>query len=308
MRNRFKPYLYFLAGIAIATSAFVAMSFRDSDKGEGAVNVQQDGKLQYKWYAPDLPKQLAFAGERVPLERQDVREQLDRELLSNYYQHGTMLYVLKLSTRFFPVIERILKENGIPDDFKYLCVAESALRNQTSPASAVGYWQFVPAAAQRYGLEVSDQVDERYNLERSTDAACKYFLEAKAKFGTWTAAAASYNCGLGGYSKFTAYQQTTDYYSIMLPEETMRYVFRIMAFKYLITNAEKMGFVLYPSDQYKPNNIRKVTVDATVSDLVQFAINNGSNYRAMKLLNPWLRDHVLTVKPGKSYTIDFPAN
>jgi hypothetical protein len=306
MMRKISPYVYIAIGGLIAGGAFFGMSFREPVKGEAPLDVKQDGKLQYKWYCPDLPAQINFAGERVPLERWEVREFFDRELLSNYYQHGSTLYILKLSTRYFPVIEQKLKANGIPDDFKYLCVAESALRNQTSPANAVGYWQFVQSAAQRYGLEVNDEVDERYSIEKATDAACRYILDAKAKFGSWTAAAASYDCGLAGYSKFTSYQQTNDYYNTMLPDETMRYVFRILAYKYLITNAEKMGFILYPSDQYQPVKTKTLTVDSTIHDLAQFAINNGSSYKMLKILNPWLRDHALTVKAGKSYEIKLP--
>jgi membrane-bound lytic murein transglycosylase D len=308
MSKKISLYIYIAIGGLLATVAVIGMSFRDPAKGEGAVEVKQDGKLQYKWYTPDLPTQINFAGERVPLEKWEVREQFDRELLSNYYQHGSTLYILKLSTRYFSIIEQRLKANGIPDDFKYLCVAESALRNQISPANAVGFWQFVPSAAQRYGLEVNDEVDERYNLEKSTDAACRYFLESRTKFGSWTAAAASYNCGQAGYSKFISFQQTNDYYNTMLPDETMRYVFRIITFKYIMTNAEKLGFILYPSDQYQPIKTRTITVDSTIYDLAQFAIDNGSNYKMLKILNPWLRDHTLTVRAGKTYEIKLPAS
>lgn len=309
MKKKISPIVWFSAGCLLTAILVIAVSFRINDKTESTVEVKQDGRLQYKWYIPELPKQISFAGEKVPLDRWDVREQFSRELLSNYYQHGTLLYILQLSSRYFPVIEERLKANGVPDDFKYLCVAESALRNQTSPANASGYWQFVPATAERYGLEVNDQVDERYNLVKSTDAACKFLNEAYSKFGSWTAAAASYNCGQGGYNKFASYQHTTNnYYDIMLPEETMRYVFRILAFKYLIGNSMQMGFMLNSIEQYHPVKTKTIDITASVPDLAQFAIDNGSSYRMLKLLNPWLRDHELTVKPGKTYQVELPVN
>jgi membrane-bound lytic murein transglycosylase D len=307
MKLQLKSALYIILGAAIATSAIIGMSFRKSNKDETTVEVKEDGRLQYKWYVPELPKTMNFAGEKVPLERQDIREQFERELLYNYYNQYSTLYILKLSTRYFPLIEQRLKANGVPDDFKYLCVAESALRNQTSSAGAVGFWQFMKTTGPTYGLEINDEVDERYHVAKSTDAACMYLKDAYAKFGSWTAAAASYNCGMGGYNKFSSFQQTSDYYNLLLPEETMRYVFRIITFKHLISSAERMGYMVPFAEGYKPIPTRAITIDATIPDLSQFALNNGSNYRTLKTLNPWLREHTLKVKPGKTYVIELPA-
>lgn len=306
MSNKFKTALYFVAGVIIASSAFVGMSFRESDKEETKVEVKNDGRLQYKWYTPEVPKQMTFAGEKVPLERWDIQEQFERELLYNYYNQYSTLYILRLSTRYFPLIEQRLKANGVPDDFKYLCVAESALRNQVSSAGAVGFWQFMKGTAPTYGIEINNDVDERYHVLKSTDAACKYLKDAHDKFGTWTAAAASYNCGMGGYNKFSSFQQTSDYYNLLLPEETMRYVFRIITFKYLMSKAEELGYIIPTTDAYKPVPTKKITVSETIPDLAQFAINNGTNYRMLKMLNPWLREHSLAVKPGKTYEIEIP--
>lgn len=303
---RIRPIMYFGIGLITGAGILLGYSFKKVNDTEETVEVSKDGRLQYKWYAPELPKTMSFAGERVPLERQDIKEQLDRELLYNYYNQYSTIYILKLADRYFPVIEPILKENGIPDDFKYLCIAESALQNQTSRMGAVGFWQFMPATAPQYGLEVADEVDERYNVVKATEAACKYFWQAYNKLGSWTAAAASYNMGQGGYNNQAAFQQTNDYYDLLLPEETMRYVFRILAFKQLIGEAQHFGYVVGKGDVYKPYKTRTITVTASIPNLAQFALDNGISYRTLKTLNPWLRDKKLTVKSGKSYTLTLP--
>lgn len=297
-----------LLGVFIGIAFFAGFSFRYEDSGEEHVKVFDDGRLQYKWYSTQVPAGMTFAGEKVPLDQWEIRERLDRELLMNYYMHGSLIYTLKHTTRVFPVIEKKLKENGLPEDFKYLCAAESALRNQISSAGAVGYWQFLKATGIQYGLEITEEVDERYHLEKSTDAACKYLRNAYSRFGSWTAAAASYNCGLGGYGSRSTFQQSADYYNLLLPEETNRYIFRILALKQLISNAEEYGFILPDQDQYKPIPTRKVQVNESIPDLAQYALNNGTNYKILKTLNPWLRDKKLTVAAGKSYTLELPFN
>jgi membrane-bound lytic murein transglycosylase D len=281
-------------------------SFKSINESEETVEVKKDGRLQYKWYPTELPKGISFAGEKVPLERSEVWEQLDRELLYNYYNQYSLIYILKLSHRYFPIIEPILKENDIPEDFKYLCVAESALQNATSRVGAIGFWQFMPATAPQYGLEVSDEVDERYDPAKSTIAACKYFKQAYNKLGSWTAAAASYNMGQSGYAGQSSFQQMTNYYDLLLPEETMRYVFRILAFKLLLGNAEKFGYIVPVAERYKPFKVKNVAVDTSISNLAQFAIDNNTTYRKLKILNPWLRDRKLTVRPGKTYMVALP--
>lgn len=306
MRTRFKPIVYFLSGV-VATGAIASVfAFRQVNNDEAIVEVQDDNKLQYKWYPVETPKALTFAGEKVPLERWEVKERLDRELNINYYMHGTTLYLIRQSTRYFPMIEDILKANGVPEDFKYLCVAESGFQQVTSPAGASGFWQFMKTTAPRYGLIVNDEIDERYNVRKTTEAACKYFLEAYSKFNSWTAAAASYNCGMGGYGKQTEYQLTTNYYDLALPEETNRYVFRILALKCLLGNAKRYGYIVTGNDAFKPLKTKTITVDSTIDDLADFATENGSSYKMLKLANPWLRAHTLTVKPGKTYEIELP--
>ncbi|MFT4061582.1 MAG: lytic transglycosylase domain-containing protein [Edaphocola sp.] len=293
-------------GMVAGISFMVGMAF-DKANNNDPVEITDDGRLQYKWFSTKTPKTMNFCGENVPLQRWEVKERLDRELLVNYYMHGSTLYILKLSQRVFPTIEAKLKANGLPDDFKYLCVAESSLQNPTSPAGAVGYWQFMKETGTRYGLEINSEVDERYDLEKSTDAACKYLKDAYAKFGNWTAAAASYNCGMGGFSGQSSFQMSGDYYDLLLPEETNRYVFRILALKHLISHAGQYGFMVPPEDAYKPIATRGIAVTSSIPNLAQFAANQGINYKMLKILNPWLRDRQLTIKSGKTYNILVPA-
>ncbi len=303
---KLKPFVYFLSGAVLTGAVFTAIAFREPVKNEGTVEVKEDGRLQYKWYPVEMPKNMSFAGERVPLNKWEVRERMDRELLMNYYMHGTTLYNIKNSTRYFPLIEERLKANGVPDDFKYLCIAESALQHVVSPAGAASFWQFLKTTAPAYGLEVSDDVDERYNVLKATDAACMYFKQAYTKFGSWTAAAASYNCGQAGYNDFATFQGSMNYYDIALPEETARYIFRILAFKQLIGEASRYGYLVPATDGYKPLPTRTVTVTNSIASLSDFAKENNSTYKILKLYNPWLRTRKLTVKPGKSYVIDLP--
>jgi len=307
MSRKKSQTIIFITGFLIALISLSIFSFREIDTTEETVQIKPDGRLQYKWYAPELPASLSFAGEKVPLHRPEIREQLDRELLYNYYNQYSTIYILKLANRYFPVIEPILKANGIPEDFKYLCVAESALQNQISRVGAVGFWQFMPATAPEYGLEVNEEVDERYHVAKSTEAACKYFKKAFDRFGNWTAAAASYNMGMGGYNSQAGFQQTSDYYNLLLPEETMRYIFRILALKMLVKDAKHLRVIAHKADLYQPYKTTVVTVNSSIPDLAQSAIDRGTNYRSLTQLNPRLRSRKLTVKPGKTYQIELPA-
>lgn len=256
--------------------------------------------------APPTPDSFSLFGERIPLEIWDVRERFDREVLVNTYLQGTTLYILKLYTRWMPMIEARLKANGIPDDFKYLCVAESALQNQISKAGATGFWQFMRSSAPGYGLEVNAEVDERYNAEKSTDAACKYLLQAYQKFGNWTAAAASYNCGMGGYNSFAAAQGSYDYYKLLLFDETMRYIFRIAALKYVLENPQRSGFDIKAEHRYYPLELERVQVTGPIFSLAKFAAEHYTDYKTIKLLNPWLRGSKLSNRAGKTYTLLVP--
>jgi membrane-bound lytic murein transglycosylase D len=257
-------------------------------------------------FAPKVPSSYTLFGESIPFEMIDIKERFDRELIVNTYMQGSTVQIIKLMARWMPMIEERLKVNGVPDDFKYLAIAESALRNAVSGVGASGFWQFMKATAPGYGLEVNEFVDERYNVYKSTDAACKYLIDAKNKLGNWTAAAASYNCGMGGYNGTATKQGSYNFYNLLLPEETMRYIFRIAALKYILENPERSGYMLTEQDTYKPLKVRKQSVTG-IPSLIDFAKQNGTNYKTVKYLNPWLRDKSLPSK-GKMYEILLPLN
>ncbi len=248
-----------------------------------------------------------FAGERIPVENFDVRERLERELIVNSYRHSTTILNLKNSARYFPVIEKILKEEGLPDDFKYLAVAESDLRNATSSAGAKGIWQFMEGTAGDYGMEVSKEVDERLNLEKSTRAACKYLKHYKDVFGSWALVAAAYNMGPAGLRNEMQSQKMDSYYDLNLSEETNRYIFRLVAIKHVMEHPELYGFDMKTEQLYPPlDNYTMVTVDTSIASLGEFAKQNGTSYRMLKIFNPWLKDNKLTNTKRKAYEIKIP--
>jgi membrane-bound lytic murein transglycosylase D len=254
----------------------------------------------------DFPENIDFAGEEVPLHIPDVHERFDRELVVNKHMHGSTILILKRANKFFPIIEPILAKNNVPDDFKYLCVIESSLTNATSSAGAKGFWQFMPQTAREKGMVVNDYVDERYHLEKATQAACDYLIKAKEKFGSWTLAAASYNGGMSGLQKQIEFQEVANYYDLLLVEETSRYVFRILALKEIMKNTEKYGFLIPKEDLYNVVSTRKIEVDSSITNLATFAKTQGINYKELKLYNPWLRDKKLDNPEKKKYTLEIP--
>ncbi len=251
---------------------------------------------------------MDFSGEEVPTFMADVQERLDKEMITNMNYHTNTTLVIKRANKVFPIIEPILAKYGVPDDFKYLAVIESSLVNAVSPAGARGIWQFMPATAKEKGMEVSDEVDERYHLEKSTEAACKYLLGAKEKFGSWTLAAASYNGGMNGISKKMEEQQVDNYYDLLLTEETSRYVFRILALKEIMSKSDKYGFSIPKEALYYTIPTKKIVVDSSITDLAKFAKTQGVNYKILKIHNPWLRDKKLTNTSGKKYEIEIPTS
>lgn len=257
----------------------------------------------YKIYALDLPRELFFAGEKVPMDDQAVRERFDRELLTNTYWQSNMLLSIKRANRWFPVIEPILKENNIPDDFKYLALAESGLLNVTSPAGARGFWQLGEATAKENGLTVTNEIDQRMDVETSTLIACKYLLEAKEEFGSWAMAAASYNMGKTGFRTQKTNQKTDNYYDLYLNSETYRYIFRILAFKTIMTNPEKYGFYFQKKHLYPPLKSKIIQVDTAINDLADFAKAQGTNYRNLKIHNPWMLSSTMPNPKRKVYSI-----
>lgn len=273
-----------------------------------ATSTETKNKITHEGSAQYFPVNTDFAGEQTPLQISDVRERLDRELLVNANLDATTLLVIKRANRAFPIIEPILKKYNVPEDFKYLAVIESNLLNAVSPAGAKGVWQFMPETARQIGMEVNDVVDERYSLEKSTEAACKYFLNAKAKFGSWTLAAASYNGGVSGVSRQIEMQKVFNYYDLMLVEETSRYVFRILALKEIMKSPAKYGFVINPDELYVNLPVKKLEIDSSITDLADFAKKQGINYKILKIHNPWLRDKKLVNISGKKYQIEIPLS
>ena len=276
--------------------------FGFSDKKGDPKEYDRVRSEDYRIYSIPLPDKLEFAGEEIPLDQYDVRERMDREFLVNTYWHSNAFLWMKRSNRWFPVIEPILKANGIPDDFKYLCMVESSLIHDKSPRGAVGFWQFMEDTGRQFGLEVNEEVDERYHVEKSTASACQYFKQAYNKFGSWSMVAASYNMGMGGLSDQAARQGQSEYWNLILNEETSRYVCRIVAAKTIINNANTYGFVIRPEDLYPPLEFQEVSVDHGVDDFVSFAASYNMTYKEFKLMNPWLRQSYLKNKPGKLYT------
>jgi hypothetical protein len=260
----------------------------------------------YNVYALEMPIGLNFAGEELPIDNPDIYERMDRELLVNTYWQSNGLLMFKRAKKYFPIIEPILKKNGIPDDFKYLAVIESGLTNAVSPAGARGFWQIMKATGRENGLEINTNVDERYHLEKATEVACVYLKEAKEKFGSWTLAAASYNAGISGIARRLEEQNVKDYYDLLLGEETGRYVFRIVALKEIISHPSRYGFNFNTSDLYQPIPTYSVKVDSSVTDFTNFAESFGINYKILKIHNPWLREKSLSNKSKKAYLIEIP--
>lgn len=260
----------------------------------------------YEIKALKIPAGINFAGEHIPIEKPDIRERLDRELLVNTYWQSNMLLLMKRANKYFPLIEPILEKNGVPDDFKYLALIESGLMNVTSPAGAKGFWQIMKATARENGLEVNSNVDERYHIEMATEVACKYLIKSKERFGNWTLAAAAYNGGNAGMTRRLDAQHVDNYYDLLLGEETGRYVFRIAAVKEIMENPDKYGFLFDKEDLYNLQSTRTVEVDTVITNIALFAKDFDTNYKELKIHNPWLRENHLNNKSRKLYHIKIP--
>ncbi len=271
-------------------------------------NYLRDFNDKYQIFSILHPPSFSFASEYAPTHSSEIFERIDKQMLKNiYWQSNTLLY-FKRANKYFPIIEPILSKHNIPDDFKYLALVESGLQNVVSPAGAAGFWQILKSTAREYGLEVNIAIDERYNLELSTEFACKYLKEAYNQFGTWTMAAAAYNMGKNGLQRRVIEQNTNNYYNLKLNTETAEYVFRIIAVKEIMENPRKYGFVLRSKDLYTMPVYRTIKVDSTISDLNNFAISNSINYKLLKEFNPWLRTTSLPDESRKMYTIKIPLD
>ncbi|WP_298880242.1 lytic transglycosylase domain-containing protein [uncultured Polaribacter sp.] len=261
----------------------------------------------YKIKSLKLPDNLNLAGERVPLEISDVRERMDRELLVNTYWQSNGLLLIKRANKYFPILEPLLKKYDLPDDFKFLALAESAFIDETSSVGAAGMWHFMKTTGKEFGLEINKNVDERYNIEKSTKVAAEYLKKSRERFGSWTLAAAAYNAGNYGIAKRLKSQEVDNYYDALLPDETERYVFRIIALKEVITNPKKYGFVYDQEDLYTLAKTRTIRVDTAISNITNFAKKFGLNYKEFKMHNPWLRENKLNNKSRKLYEIKIPV-
>jgi membrane-bound lytic murein transglycosylase D len=254
-----------------------------------------------------LPDNVTFAGEKMPLDNFDTRESLEREILISAYRHSSTILIIKRANRYLPIIEKILKKNNIPDDFKYLAAAESEYSNMISPVGATGFWQIMPETGKEEGMEINTVVDERYDVERSTQFACEYFQKSYEKYGNWTLAAASYNGGRAGIDEQIEIQKQYNYYDLLLSEETARYIFRAVAYKLVITDPERYGLDIVKDDLYPELKYYEVKVDSAVTSFSDFAQKFGTNYKMLKVLNPWLRKPYLTPKLNKEYLIKIPS-
>lgn len=301
--------------IAALVILFAYIGFNEVRQGAHPQRISDEGVAEMQFTMAEspspavslnVPEALTFAGEPVPLNIPDVYERLDKELQINTYFHSNTIFLIKRANRWLPQIEKILQANDVPVDFKYLPLIESNLLNDISPKNAVGYWQILKSAGRENGLEITNEVDERYDPLKATEAACRYLKTAYRKFGNWTLVAASYNRGMAGIQRALDNQGVDSYYDLYLNEETSRYVFRILAIKEIVENPQKYGFRVSPRHLYQEEPLRYIEVDETIKDLVAFAKQHNTNYKLIKRHNPWLRDDKLTVRRGTHYRIAIP--
>ena len=301
-----KKKVLFISSSFILLLIISIFSFSSSEYSD-SISVFKNLKEKYTIYAiPKPTKNIFFADERVPLENSDIWERYDKELLKNTYWQSNTLLLYKRAAKYFPIIEPILEKNNLPGDFKYLALVESGLENVTSPKGAKGFWQFLKSTATEFNLEVNSEVDERYHIQKSTQAACDFLNSAKDKFGNWTLAAAAYNMGKSGLLEQMNRQKSYSYYDLLLNNETSRYVFRILAIKEIIENPKKYGFQFRSEDLYKNIPTYLVMVDTTINSWADFSKDYGINYKILKLHNPWLRESYLNNKLNKKYFLEIP--
>jgi len=293
--------------ISLAISIIIAIfMYSTNTESKPEKSYLENYKSNYKIFSPPIPSEIDFAGESTPLNIFHIAEKYEREILVNTYWHSNTLLLLKRANRWFPVIEPILEKNNIPNDFKYLALIESGLMQAKSPAGARGFWQFMKATAHEYNLKINKEIDERYHVEKSTQAACDYLNDSYKKFGSWTAVAASYNVGRGGLNKQLKLQKMNSYYDLSLNSETSRYVYRILAIKTIFSEPSKYGFQLREKDLYPPLDVYFVDIDSTYINWADFAIAHEVSYRTLKDLNPWLKTSSLHNSAAIKYSIKLP--
>lgn len=308
MNSRLKTGLLLLA-VAFLVGYILIEKFSQAVLGSEIKTIPEG----YHNVVVHVPTNFEFCGEQVPLYDEEVKESFDKELYVNVFRHSSTSLIIKRSEKFFPIIEKILREESVPEDMKYIAVIESGLENVRSRAGADGYWQFMEETAKEFGLEISDEVDERYHIEKSTRAACKYLKRSYKKFENWTLVAASYNRGMGGMNAALRNQNAISYYDVALNSETARYIYRALAFKEIMQHPEKYGFVIPKELRYPPVEYRKIVLDTTVNDISALATRYGMSYKTLKYHNPWLLMNTLTfskkdLQKDKSYTLFVPQN
>jgi membrane-bound lytic murein transglycosylase D len=298
-----------LTAFVLTGSVIIILSIAQGFKGfyRNPMTERQVLDTVYNIKSFKLPENITFAGEKIPLDNFDTKESLEREILTSAYRHSSTILIIMRAHRYLPLIEKILKKNNVPDDFKYLAAAESEFSNMVSPAGATGFWQIMPETGREEGMEINTVVDERYDVEKSTQFACDYFLKSYEKYGNWTLAAASYNGGRGAIDEQIDIQHQNNYYDLLLSDETARYIFRAVAYKLVITDPVNYGFKIAKKDLFPELKFYGVTVDTTVNDFSAFAEKFGTNYKILKFLNPWLRKPYLTPRPNKEYLIKIPS-
>ncbi len=304
-------FILFFSGMAVGILILSVIGIDSANRNAG-LNPKiflsgQSASDSCKITSPKIPDDINFAGEKVPLQNFEVKERIDRELLVNSYWYSATILGIKRADRWFPVIEPILQRFKIPDDFKYISVIESNLYNSVSQAGAVGFWQLSEDVAKKYGLEVNDEIDERYNLEKSTEAACKYFLDAYISFKSWTLAAAAYNMGSNGLERQIEKQKSKNYYNLLLSDETSRYIARVITIKEIFLHPKVYGYYIKKEELYLPLLTTNVEVNSSISSWTDFAFHHDINYKILKYYNPWLRDITLTNKMKKTYEIKIPV-
>lgn len=300
---------YIIGALSVCVFMLILAAYPHDSKGIGDNNTEVAECYYPEVVVPQIPDKLDFSGEQVPLDYFDVRESLQRELMVTLNMHSATMRTLLNTRRYFAIIEPILEANNIPEDFKYLCMAESGLNPEViSSAGAGGLWQIMKGTGKDYGLEVGSEVDERFHIEKSTQVACKYLQEAYDQFGSWTLAAASYNAGRAGISRRVEKQGTSSYYDTYMPQETLRYIYRILSFKLITATPQVYGYMIKEEDYYVPmtNWFEDEVADLKI-DWSKYATGHGTNYKMLRQLNPWIRDYDFNNRNGKKWKVKIPG-
>lgn len=300
--------IFLLFPILIVLSCSGTKSNAEEIVADKVLHPQNSASPQNHFVIPKVPGQITFAGENIHLKDLDLKERMDYELIVNNFWHSNTIMALKRANRWLPMMKEILRKENMPVDLIYIAIIESNLTNAVSPAGAKGFWQFMEATGAEYELEINKEVDERYHVQKSTEAACKYLRKAYDKFGSWTLAAAAYNRGMNGIVRDMEEQMVDSFFDLSLNNETARYVFRLFAVKLIFENPEKYGFYLEEEDLYPPYLTKDIVVEVSIPNIYQWSIDQGVAIKIVRKLNPWIIGKELKVKEGGQYIIKLPKN